>query len=515
MRVNKLRSSQPLWLPVLVGVILRLIHINVPILGVHSWRQADTAAMARHFAIENTPLWLPQIDWGGASAGYVECEFPLYPYLLGHLYKLAGLHEWLGRGLSVLFSALTIVLIIRIGRRLLDPISAWWGGVFFAVLPLGVYYGRTLQAEALLLLLAALSIERLLAWKQRRSRWALLTSWLAFCLACLIKVLPLIWLGIPLLVVQMQPQPLGLALPLATCIRGLGKLLRSPGPWIYASSSILIGALWYGHAYQLGQTSDLSFGFWGNNSDRSSLSMLLDIDLWLNLLLRISVRNLAVLGVPIVIFGLWECRRNAGGQILAAGLLSMAACTALFLRASFIHEYYQLPLLIFLCPLMGKGWQSLTKLIASKGLRHPWLININLALMIAISLVVLNFDYWAIERKQAEIWMPLAQSIRKELPSKARIVSVTGSDPSLLNLARRQGWLTTAKSINQKKLKAWDAQGATHLVGSLNWEESFKPLTQGNARNNLQALLCEQPNSTYCPQTSHQTYLAPINLLIR
>jgi hypothetical protein len=164
---------------------------------------------------------------------------------------------------------------------------------------------------------------------------------------------------------------------------------------------------------------------------------------------------------------------------------------------------------------MGRGWQSLTHLIKSKKLNYPWLNNFYLALIVAISLVVLNFDYWAIERQQAEIWMPLAQNIRKEVPSKARIVSVTGSDPSLLNLARRQGWLTTAKSINQAKLQAWETQGATHLVGSLNWEESFNPLSKGSARNNLQALLCEQPNSTYCPQIPHQTYLVPIKELIR
>ena len=514
MAIPAARWAQKNWLPVVLGLILRLIQVQAPILGVHSWRQADTAAMARHFALERTPIWLPQIDWSGASPGYVECEFPLFPYLLGQLYKLIGLHEWLGRGLSVLCSTLTIVLIIRLGQRLLDPISAWWGGLFFAVLPLGVYYGRTLQAEALMLLLAVVSIERLLVWKQRHSRWALLTSWLAFCLACLIKVLPLIWLGIPLLMVQLQPQAIGPALSLGKLIQGLRKLARSPGPWLYAGSSIVIGALWFGYAYQVGQSTGLSFGFWGNNSDRSSLSLLLDINLWLNLLLRIS-KHIAVLGVPIVIFGLWESRLDAGGQILAAGLLSMGACTAVFLRASSIHEYYQLPLLIFLCPLMGRGWHSLTKLIASKKPHHQWLININLALIVAISLAVLNFDYWALERRQTEIWMPLAQSIRKEVPSKARIVSVTGSDPSLLNLARRQGWLTTAKSINQKQLQALSAQGATHLVGSLNWEESFKPLTKGHARNNLQVLLCEQPNSTYCPQIPHQTYLVPIKELIQ
>ena len=69
-------------------------------------RQADTAAMARHFAEQGTPIWLPQIDWGGANAGFVESEFPLYPFLVSRLYGLMGVQEWLGRGLSVFCSAL-------------------------------------------------------------------------------------------------------------------------------------------------------------------------------------------------------------------------------------------------------------------------------------------------------------------------------------------------------------------------------------------------------------------------
>ena len=101
-----------------MGLIIRLINIRMPIVGVHSWRQADTAAMARHFALENTPIWLPQIDWGGAMKGYVESEFPLYPFIVGQFYKLFGLHEILGRSISLLFSLLTIFLIIRIINRI-------------------------------------------------------------------------------------------------------------------------------------------------------------------------------------------------------------------------------------------------------------------------------------------------------------------------------------------------------------------------------------------------------------
>jgi len=115
----------------------------MPVLGVHSWRQADTAAMARHFSQNGTPIWLPQIDWGGASAGFVESEFPIYPFLVSRMYALTGVQEWLGRGLSVLCSGLTVWLIIRLGRRWFNPTAGWWAGLAFAVAPLGVYFGRS------------------------------------------------------------------------------------------------------------------------------------------------------------------------------------------------------------------------------------------------------------------------------------------------------------------------------------------------------------------------------------
>ena len=503
---------RPVLLPFALGLLLRLIQVQSPIVGVHSWRQADTAAMARHFALENTPIWLPQIDWGGFSPGYVECEFPLFPYLLGQIYKLFGIHEWLGRSLSALLSALTILIVIRIGEQLLDPVSGWWGGLFFAVLPLSIYYGRTLQAEALLMFLAALSLERHLAWKQQQNPWALSISWLTFCLACLIKVLPMVWLGLPLLALQLHPQPLGAGLSINQLNRNLRKLGRSPGPWIYLGATLLFGVLWYFHAYQLGQNSGLSFGFWGPSSDRSSLRLILDLQLWLDLLLRISVRGLAVIGLPLLLLGLWKSRQQAGGQILGAGLVGLLICTAFALRASSIHEYYQLPLLLFFCPLMGKGWAVLTSLASQKG-KNAWL-NSSLSLLMIISLMIINIDYWAVERRQAEIWMPLAQSIRQEVPAKSRIVSVTNGDPTLLNLARRQGWLASAEEVNPTQLQAWANQGASHMAGSLNWKETYALLPNSRSKHALIELLCQGPVTSSCPQPPHRTYLVPLNLLI-
>ena len=90
MYLSALRSKYLNSIPILLGLIIRLVNIDMPIVGIHSWRQADTAAMARHFALKNTPIWLPQIDWSGATQGYVESEFPIYPYIVGQIYKLFG-----------------------------------------------------------------------------------------------------------------------------------------------------------------------------------------------------------------------------------------------------------------------------------------------------------------------------------------------------------------------------------------------------------------------------------------
>ncbi len=509
------QTSWPLqnWIPALVGLLLRLVQLQVPIVGIHSWRQADTASMARHFAIEGTPIWLPQIDWGGASPGFVECEFPLFPYLLGQIYKIVGIHEWLGRGLSAILSALTIILIIRIGRYCFDPISGWWGGLFFAILPLNIYYGRTLQAESLLLLLSALSIERLINWKKTGSLLSLLTSWLMFCLGCLIKVLPLIWLGIPLLVLLSLNQDLTAQSPLKQFLEDLGKHLRSPWPWIYGSTALLIGAIWYLHAYQLGQESGFSFGFWGESSDRSSLRMLFNLQLWLNLFLRVVIRNLAIIGLPIMLLGVWKSRNQAGGQFLISGLFSIFICTAIALRASSIHEYYQLPIQLFACPLLGKGWLILTS-AQGRNLFHSGVCIGSLALLFSISLVVLHIDYWGVERQQAKLWMPLAQLIRKTVPQNEKIVSITGSDPTLLNLARRQGWITTAKRVTRKNLQEWLNQGATKITGSLDWEEMHIALPNGESKDQLISILCKTKDTSTCINAPNRTYLISIKELI-
>ncbi|QNI83533.1 dolichyl-phosphate-mannose-mannosyltransferase family protein [Synechococcus sp. RS9907] len=490
------------WLPIGLGSLLRLVQIWMPVLGVHSWRQADTAAMARHFSLAGTPIWLPQVDWSGASAGFVESEFPLYPFLVSRLYSLIGVQEWLGRGLSVLCSALTIWLVMRLGRRWFSPEAGWWAGLAFAIAPLGVYFGRAFQAEALLLLCAAGALESLSLWRERRLPWTLALSWVCFTSAGLIKVIPLLWLGLPLLMVQLSSNPQGQAPPLQTLPRRVLRLLGHPGFWLYIGTSLMAIAGWYWHAHQLGQTSGLSFGFWGSGTDRSSISLLLDLNGWINLLLRVSLRLLALVGVPFLLIGLKASWRSGGGQITISSLVGVLLCTIATMRSSTIHEYYQLPLLLFSSPLIGLGWQTWHQQ------RPRWQPRLLLSLALVVSLTVLSLDYWAVEHRQREAWMPLALTIRRDLPSDARIVSVTSTDPTLLNLARRQGWLISSKQLTPERLQRWKQAGASHLAGSFVWDKTYRPMPQ--RRQQLLREMVEASPHAWVDSHS-QTYLIPID----
>ena len=495
-------APKPSWLPIGLGSLLRLVQIWMPVLGVHSWRQADTAAMARHFIQEGTPIWLPQIDWGGASTGLVESEFPLYPFLVSRLYDLLGVQEWLGRGLSVLCSALTIWLVMRLGRRWFNPEAGWWAGLAFAIAPLGVYFGRAFQAEALLLLCAAGALDSMSIWSERRLPWALALSWLGFTTAGLIKVIPLLWLGLPLLMVQLTFNPQGEVTRLQSLPGRMMRLLSRPVFWLYVGTSLAAIAGWYWHAHHLGQASGLSFGFWGAGADRSSLSLLLDINGWINLLLRVGLRLLSLVGVPFLLIGLWASWRSRGGQIAISGLVGVLLCTVATMRSSTIHEYYQLPLLLFSSPLIGLGWQRWNQQ------RPRWQPRLLLSLALVVSLTVLSVDYWAVEHRQRQAWMPLALTIRRDLRVGERIVSVTSTDPTLLNLARRQGWLISSKQLTPERLQRWKRAGASHLAGSFVWDKTYRPMPEQQQRI-LREMAKASPHAWV--DSRSQTYLIPID----
>ena len=114
--------------------------------------------------------------------------------------------------------------------------------------------------------------------------------------------------------------------------------------------------------------------------------------------------------------------------------------------------------------------------------QRRWLIQTFLGITLIGSVSMLSIDYWAVELQQRSIWMPLAENIRRELPSNARIVTVTDSDPTLLNLARRQGWTISSRELTLEQLKKLKDDGASHLTGNLDWHNTYIPMQEAESK---------------------------------
>ncbi|QEY32900.1 hypothetical protein EVJ50_12330 [Synechococcus sp. RSCCF101] len=188
-------------------------------------------------------------------------------------------------------------------------------------------------------------------------------------------------------------------------------------------------------------------------------------------------------------------------------MAAVLAAGALAPESSAVHEYYQLPLMLFACPLIGLGWLRWQALAAARGLRRgPALL---LGVWLLISLTILTIDYWRVEAPQRQPVWHSAELIQHHTAPDERIVSVTGSDPTLLYLAHRKGWLTRAGRVSPDRLQEWQEAGATHIAGSWEVQESHAPLDSGQ-RSELRDLLCPEGAAAPGCAAEDRSYVIPL-----
>lgn len=140
----------------LLALMLRLYKIDSPIADWHSWRQADTAAVARNFYKEGFNPFLPKYDdmSGVSEAGgpnpirYRFVEFPIYPSLvyLGYLVR-GGVDERIARIVNIFFSLGSLVFVYLITKKYLGQFEALVAALLFALLPFNIFYSRVILPE--------------------------------------------------------------------------------------------------------------------------------------------------------------------------------------------------------------------------------------------------------------------------------------------------------------------------------------------------------------------------------
>lgn len=151
----------------IIAFIFRLYKINTPLADFHSWRQVDTAAVARNFVKNGFDLFHPKYDdlsnvQSGMDnpQGYRMVEFPIYNAIIAYLYKLFpvfSLEIW-GRLTTIVFSLIVISVLYYLLLKESSRLSAIFGAFVYAVFPFFVFFSRVILPETSALAFSMLAI---------------------------------------------------------------------------------------------------------------------------------------------------------------------------------------------------------------------------------------------------------------------------------------------------------------------------------------------------------------------
>jgi len=146
-----------LALILIIGLALRIYKIDTPLADLHSWRQVDTAAVARNFTRDGFNLLKPTYDDISSIQTGIEnptgirmVEFPIYNAIFAFFTKYLPIVslEVYGRLTSAIFSLITIAVLYYFALKEKNRIAAIATAGIYAIFPFFVFFSRVILPES-------------------------------------------------------------------------------------------------------------------------------------------------------------------------------------------------------------------------------------------------------------------------------------------------------------------------------------------------------------------------------
>ena len=170
-------SALPIVIILIVAAALRLYQITQPFTDAFSWRETSVAMMAENFYRKDWNIFYPEVNWSGPGPGYQGREFQTVSYLAALFYLVVGQHDWVGRGVALLFGLWGIFALYQLVRRVWDEEHALAGAAVMAVLPGSVFIERSFLPDPAMVALVVTSFWMFVTYLQTgRSRYLLLAG---------------------------------------------------------------------------------------------------------------------------------------------------------------------------------------------------------------------------------------------------------------------------------------------------------------------------------------------------
>lgn len=405
---------------------VRIYRIDFPIADWHSWRQADTAAVARNFIKSDFNLLYPQSDSLLALNDkglenpnrYFINEFPLYNGIVALFYGVYGVNPAVARAVSIFFATTGALFLFLLARILLGNKVALLSLAYYALNPYNIYYGRTIMPDPTFVSLSIISLYWCVRYVDSRRFSEGILMAVTFALATLVK-----------------PYAVFMAIPILYWIlvnHGFKALLK-PRSYLLLFISLTPLILWRYHMYLHPEGQFASR--WLLNGDgirfKGSFFRWIIFD-------RLNRLIFATGGFVLFIVGLFKSYQTKKMSLIFVWALSVFLYITIFAKGNVNHDYYQLPIMPVGSILVAIGSITLVKM------GRNTLEKLANTLMVT-ALIVLSLAFgWFEVRDFFNINNPAivraGEKIDELTEPDALVVAPYQGDPAFLYQTNRYGW---------------------------------------------------------------------------
>lgn len=361
------------WILLTVGIAVRCVALNQPLLDAHPLRQCLTSVVTKSLMEQPGVPLTGKILWAGGLDHHFILELPFYNYLVIPVCELTGNLDLSGKLVTLALWICSFLLLQAIWRRLLEPGQVFWANLLFILAPLEVFWGQAFQPEMLVQVVAFGLVILILRHDENPTlaRWA----------ACVV-------IGIFALVLKM-PETAHLYLILAFLLfrREGWKAMVRPAYLVgagvtvavLAASSTYIDSVNSAHVHEW-TSKEMLATFLGPAGNRLHLKPWLMVAAYLG---AFVVPGAAGVGA---VYGLWTYLKNRGSPVLGVWLIGLALFYLVwFGNVGTVHSYYNLPTVAPLCALFGIGAAAFLNLERIARWRNT--AGIAVALLVAVSVI--------------------------------------------------------------------------------------------------------------------------------
>ncbi len=428
----------------ILAFAFRMYKVNTPLADFHSWRQADTAAVARNFVRHGINLFDPRYDDFSSvetgienPKGYRFVEFPLYNGVIAVFAKFIPMWpvEVWGRITTALFSLFLISIIYYIGLKESSRVTAVVAALVYAVFPFFVFFSRVILPETAALTFAFLSIYFL--YKRNFSSTRLTTfyfilSLISFATALLIKP-PTAFFAITLLTLMIEYDRLKIVKTVRNYLFFFLSLIPFVG-WRYFISFHPEGIPASGWLI----TSVNTYQGLQNIFFRPAFFRWIFFE-------RINIDILGGYLLPFLVIGSLSRMRN---YLVPSILISSLAYLFTFQGGNVQHEYYQTMILPACALMIGIGVHTIvhnSKIFLNRYITYPLIIALFAFAYFVSYYKVKDFYYYPPE------FTGMAQVVGFLTQPNDKIVTDRSGDTTLLYVIDRKGSPALYKELDAFK----------------------------------------------------------------